>query len=280
VGLLLLWQRGDTFGYVEGRCGCSNLCDYCAIQAAHENARMLALDAMEGNAPEIVAIVGTGRPTTDPKPFYGGKREVMRALRKEFGRQVEYAGLCEFTTGKGPRSGGLRRPHWNLAIKGIAASEVDRAREIIVRVWCANVPDAAPKAQYVEVLQDTAAFMRYVAMHFQKESQAPPKGWTGQRFNCSKLYFGTTTRKEARTAAKESLQAEREVWKVQQRAPELDPLTVLEIADELLRLNREKDWTLVTVDPSRAEQLLEERVQRVPRKSARRVPRERSPARL
>lgn len=256
AGLLLRWQRGELTGYVEGRCKGVNVCDYCAVQSAHENARMLSLDALDDPQPLLLAIVGTGRATDDPKPFYAGKREVMRALRGRFGRQVEYVGLVEWTTGKGLRSGGQRRPHWNLFIKGIDPSDLDEARGIVRSKWCGNVPDAEPEAQYVEQLRDVGAAAQYVAMHFHKRDQAPPEGWKGQRFNASVAYFRGRTRAEMRKLARADLQREREIWKVGQAAPDLDLATVLEIAEELLWRHAERTWTLLAVDPIRAERLL------------------------
>jgi hypothetical protein len=256
AGLLLRWERGEFSGWVEGRCKGVNVCDYCAIQAAHENAKMLSIEALEDTRPQLLAIVGTGRATTDPEPFYAGKREVMRALRKRFGRQVEYAGLCEFTTGKGLRSGGQRRPHWNLFLKGIDHGDLDEARQIVRERWCANVPDAEPEAQYVEALLSLGAAAQYVAKHFHKRDQAPPEGWRGQRFNCSRGYFLGRTRAEMRALARAELQREREIFKVQRQAPELDPETVQEIAEQLLWLHYERSWRMVIVSPLRAERLL------------------------
>lgn len=255
AGLLLRWTRGELSGVVEGRCGGTNLCDYCAIQAAHENARMLSLDALDDTRPQLLAIVGTRTATTDPRPFYKGRERVIEALRDRFGRQVEYCSLCEFTTGKGPRSGGQRRPHWNVFLKGIDPSDLDEARAIVRGVWCRYV-DAEPEVQYVEVLRDVGAAAQYVAMHFHKRDQAPPEGWRGQRFNCSRGYFDGRSRREMRVLARADLQREREIWKVGQAAPELDTETVLEVAESMLWARAERSWSLVTVDPVRAEQLL------------------------
>lgn len=208
-GLWLLSSQGEV---VRGRCKATNLCEYCAIQAAHENARMLSLDAIDGQAATVLLILGTRTATADPQPFYNGRREVVRSLRERFGRQVEYASLCEFTTGMGPRSGGLRRPHWNVFVKGLPTDRLDEIRDLVRERWCAFV-DAEPQAQYVEQLRDAGAAANYVAMHFQKESQAPPVGWRGQRFNCSRAFFGERTRAEMRQAARESLQLDRELFK-------------------------------------------------------------------
>lgn len=235
-----LWLLSSQGEVVRGRCKATNLCGYCAIQAAHENARMLSIDAMEGDEPKLVAIVGTRTATFDPKPFYDGRRLVMRALRRRW-PEAEYASQAEFTTGYGPLSGGKRRPHWNLLLKGIPIDQVDEARELVRRVWCEHV-DADPAYQYVEVLQSTAAFMRYVAMHFQKESQAPPSGWHGQRFNCSRGYFTGRTRAQARQAAREDLQREREAFKATARGLVGDDLDAA--IDEAMQLRAETTWEL------------------------------------
>jgi hypothetical protein len=240
---------------VEGRCCGTNVCDYCAIQAAHENARMLSLDALEDTRPQLLAIVGTRTATTDPEPFYGGRRAVVRALRDRFGRQVEYCSLCEFTTGKGARAGGQRRPHWNVFLKGIDPADVDEAREIVRAVWCRHV-DAEPEAQYVEVVRSVGAAAQYVAMHFHKRDQAPPEGWRGQRFNASRGFYDGRTRREMRVLARRDLQREREIHKVRQAAPELDPEDVIEVATQLLWLRYERSWSIVSTSPLRAEKLL------------------------
>lgn len=249
------WERGDLVGYVAGRCKGVNVCDYCAIQAAHENARMLSLDALDDPQPQLLVILGTRTATTDPEPFYYGRQEVIRALRERFGRQVEYVSLCEFTTGKGSHSGGQRRPHWNVFVKGVPLDQVEDARAIVREVWCRCV-DAEPAAQYVEELRDVGAAAQYVAMHFHKRDQAPPEGWRGQRFNASRGYFFGRTRREMRALARADLQRERELWKVRQAAPELDGATVEDIADELLWRHAARSWSMLNVGPKRAEQFL------------------------
>ena len=199
---------------VRGRCGSVNLCDYCAQLASIENTALLTLDAMLGTSPVVLAILTTRKATTDPKPFYRARSELYRALKRRYGPQVAYAALVEFTTGYGPQSGGKRRPHWNLLLKGVPVDQVDDVREVIVSTWCKHI-DAKPQAQYVERLQDAAAAIRYVANHFQKASQHPPKGWKGHRFTRSRNYLWTDTA-TARAQAKEKVQMERELWKAEQ----------------------------------------------------------------
>jgi hypothetical protein len=216
-GMFLVSAHGER---VPGRCKATNLCDYCAKLAAVENAEMLALDAMEGEAPEVWAVLTTRTATLDMGAFYKARELVMRALRRRWPR-CRYAALLEFTTGYGPRSGGLRRPHWNLLLKGIPAADVEEASEVVVRVWCGQV-DAEAGGQHVKPIHEAGGLMRYIALHFQKESQAPPEGFRGQRFNCSRDYFTGRTRAEAREDAKDALWEKRQLWKAEQLGLEGD----------------------------------------------------------
>lgn len=245
-----LYLLASTGRLVRGRCGSSNLCEYCLIQELHVIRRMLTLDALDGPAPEVVAVFGTGLATYDPAPFYRGRAQVMRALKRRW-PEASYSCLSEFTTGKGLRSGGQRRPHWNMPLKGIPAGDAPEAERVAVGVWCDNVPDADPAAQYLAPLRDTAAFMRYVANHFTKTSQMPPKGgeWKHrQRFNCSRDYFGDLTRAQARERAWWHLQMEREVVKAQ-RAGSHDPVGAAQAACDELRNTSWSTWSPAAVEP-------------------------------
>lgn len=216
---------------------------------------MLGLDALEDTRPRLLAIVGTRTATADPTPFYRGRERVVSALRKRFGRGVEYASLCEFTTGKGAHSGGQRRPHWNVFLKGIDPDNVALSRAIVREVWCRYV-DADPQAQYVEVLRDAGAAATYVAHHFHKRDQAPPAGWTGQRFNSSRGYYPGRTRAEMRALARADLRREMTRWKVAQQDPELSGDTIADVAEQLLWRDDARSWSMVSVSPARAERLV------------------------
>jgi hypothetical protein len=167
---------------------------------------------LEHFAPEVWACLGTRTPTLDPKPFYQGRKQVFAALRRRW-PEVELVNLREFTTGYGPRSGGLRRPHWNLLLKGVPSAAVGEAAEVVGRVWCQHV-DAEPERQHVGAVYEAGGLGRYLALHFQKQEQAPPKGWKGHRFTSSRGYFPEGV-KAARGRAKESLGLRREVWKLE-----------------------------------------------------------------
>jgi hypothetical protein len=207
-----MWLRSSLGEVVRGRCHATNLCDYCARLGAVENAEVLALDAME-NAPQLYAVLTTRSPERDPAAFYRSREHVLRALRRRWPR-AEYASLVEFTTGRGPRSGGRRRPHWNLLLKGIPADAHDQVADVIRSVWCRR-EDAEPQAQYVAPIAEAGGLMRYLALHFQKESQRPPDGWSGQRFNVSRGYLAGPMA-DARDRARAALRWKRELWRALQ----------------------------------------------------------------
>jgi hypothetical protein len=181
---------------------------------ALENAEMLAYDAMLGEAPEIWACLTTRSDALDQAGFYRAREYVMRALKRQFPR-VRYAAQLEYTTGEGERAGldaitggGIRRPHWNLLFKGIPAVARRRARRIIVDTWCRNV-DASKRAQFVGEISDAGGLIRYVSLHFAKAPQAPPEGFSGQRFSSSRDYFTGCTVTVARKRAREALSKRR-----------------------------------------------------------------------
>jgi hypothetical protein len=95
-------------------------------------------------------------------------------------------------------------------LKGVPASEVEEAGAVVGRVWCGQV-DAEPSRQHVAPVSNAGGLMRYLALHFQKESQAPPIGWRGHRFTSSRGYFPLGAA-SARARAKESLRLGRAIW--------------------------------------------------------------------
>lgn len=208
----LLSSQGEL---VRGRCKSTNQCAYCARLAAVENSELLALDAIaSGSAPTVWAVLTTRTATSDTARFYKSREHVMRALRRRW-PDCEYAALVEFTTGYGTASGGLRRPHWNLLLKGLGPADLEEAQAVIRRVWCAR-EDAEPWAQFVGQVSEVGGLLRYIALHFQKESQAPPAGWRGHRFIKSRGYLSTPT-PEARAAARDALAHKRELWRALKR---------------------------------------------------------------
>jgi hypothetical protein len=195
---------------VQGRCRATNLCAYCARLAAVENAEMLALDALHGVAPVMWLCLGTRTASGETRPFYRAREKLLKALRRRW-PETQAACLVEFTTGYAPTAGGERRPHWNVLLKGIPAAWLDEVREIARRVWCAHV-DALPEYQHGAPVNEAGGLMRYLALHFLKESQAPPKGWRGHRLTLTRGYLWRPTA-EARQEARAALRLKRELWR-------------------------------------------------------------------
>src|SRR5581483_5600131 len=227
---------------VKGRCRSTNLCDYCAKLAAVENSEMLALDAMDGNAPQVWLVLTTSIATLDMSVFYRAHEKLMKAIQRRF-PGCEWARLLEFTTGYGPRSGGRRRPHWNCLLKGVPATAVDVVLGLVEKVWCPRVGGAIA-AQHVGSIAEAGGLLRYIALHFQKESQAPPRGFTGHRFTKSRGYFGTTSTATARARAREALQHKRELWKAINAGA--DPHDAELQAHEAMKLATASAWVLAT----------------------------------
>lgn len=211
---------------------------------------MLCLDALEHFSPEVWVCIGTRTPELDPRPFYRGREKLLLAYRRRWS-DAQVACQREFTTGYGPRSGGRRRPHWNLMLKGIPSSDLSELREVTQRVWCGHV-DAEPERQHVGAVYEAGGLGRYLALHFQKESQAPPEGWRGHRFTSSRGYFPEGTR-VARERARSVIRVRRKVWNLEQAAAEQcgvipEGLDFFEVAEGLLaKQAREESWELAHV---------------------------------
>lgn len=224
-----------------------NLCAYCARLAAVENSEVLALDAAEW-APSVWVVLTTRTATVETRPFYEARRQLQRAIQRRW-PAAQYAALVEFTTGYGPHSGGLRRPHWNLLLKGIPVEALEELRELVERVWCARV-DARPSGQYVGSIEEAGGLMRYLALHFQKESQAPPIGWRGTRFTHSRGYFPDGIA-AVRARARRSLRLKRAERRIRLAAEaqgvELLADEVYELGERSVEVAESIAWELVRV---------------------------------
>jgi hypothetical protein len=212
------WQLPDgTLAPV--RCTASNRCPYCARMAAYEVMTMLRIDAEENEVPSHVITL-----TCRHVMVYARLREAhavfWRAFRRSWGA-VEYAGFMEWTTGEGPRAGGIRRPHTHYLVKrlclpvGVVATRARgdnpcRCRDIrtCVECWTAMEWQKLAGAWFVQVreLRHAGGIVGYLALHHRKWEQAAPKGWTGRRLRTSRGYFAVPNgvlRERARAYLKE-----------------------------------------------------------------------------
>jgi len=221
---------------VRVRCCSPNLCDYCATLAAVETSEMLMLDAME-DAPGIY-IVLTARELLTRAQCRDHLRKLRRSLKRRW-PAVRWAVLVEFQ-----RRGAL---HLNLLVKGVPSEDLDELRERAVGIWCSRV-DAEPVGQFAGLVNDGPGLVRYIAQHFLKPAQAPPKGWRGHRSSQTRDYLvrpAAALREEARR----SLRVKRELYLhrahlagqgVQVEALELEALVM-----GSLERNAAKRWQLV-----------------------------------
>jgi hypothetical protein len=227
---------------------------------------MIALDALDGDAPTVYAVLTTREATLFVEDYYEARRQVMRALARRW-PSVRYLCVLEFTTGYAASSGGRRRPHWNLLLKGIPAEDAKAAKAVIRRVWCSQLGrQARPQAQYVAKLADAGGVMRYLALHFLKESQSPPEGWKrkGQRVTFTKSrrdrhgnvlkpgYFSDDVWR-VRQRAQDALRLKRELWKAGREG--LDGAEALHVAELRALRSSQRQWECVvlSVDPDTGE---------------------------
>lgn len=242
--------KGSNGALVPGRCRSTRLCDYCSRLEAVEISEVLALDAMKGDAPAVYAVLTTSSTSLDPSDFYESRRQVIRALRRRF-PDVRYCCITEFTTGRAGSSGGRRRVHFNLLLKGIPAEAVADACAIVERVWCER-EDAEPWAQYVGAVAHEGGLMRYLALHFLKESQRPPASWKGHRVTRSRDYL-TLPSWKARAEAKAALRLKRELWRAAELG--LDAGEALTLAEAAMHAAEQVRWQLVTLEVTSAGEL-------------------------
>jgi hypothetical protein len=238
-----------------GRCRATNLCDYCARLAAVETAEVLAQDAMTNTPPALWSVLTTRTATLDVGGFKRARAAVNRAVRERW-PDAEAATLVEFTTGMGTGSGGLRRPHWNDLWKGVPVGAADELRERLCWAWCQTSGgadarrqrvDAEPGGQYVGAIrEDFGGLMRYLALHFQKESQQPPTGWRGHRFRTTRGYLAQPM-EAAREQARAALRLRRELWRA--AAEGFEGEEALEVARDRVIDAAALSWELVRLQP-------------------------------
>lgn len=212
------WAEGawlvntSTGEMVRGRCKATNLCAYCARLFAVETSELLLLDALE-DAPGIYAVL-TARDYLTRSECRRHLTKLRKSLRKRW-PHIRWAVIVEFQ-----RAGRL---HLNLLVKGVPVSDVDALHEAMTRVWCARV-DAVAGAQFVGAVNEAGGLVRYIALHFLKESQAPPVGWRGHRISYTRDYL-VRPAAELRAEARRSLRVKRLIWKgLDAEAAELEVL--------------------------------------------------------
>lgn len=178
-------------------------CARCWVIRSRQTARALVLDARV-ETPRFCMTLTTVDPNTTPEQIRRGVENVIRRLRRRFGR-IEYFAAVEFTTGRGPRSGGYRRLHLHLLIKAdIETFDVIEAERIARETW-----EGMTGAYRIEVaaLVSPGAALGYLALHHRKPEQLPPVEWRGMTERSSKGYWSSPVA-ELREVATKQLAAE------------------------------------------------------------------------
>jgi len=181
-------------------------CGYCMGRKNRVLGRMLVSDAVL-DPPTHVMTLTTADPDMPSQRFTRGVSSVFKRLRRHYG-SVEYFLKVEFTTGKGVKSGGHRRIHGHLCVKGLAGADLIELERMVRETW-----EASTGAVVVEVAEmvTPAGALHYLGIHHGKLSQQPPDDWRGMTERFSKGYLRGSVL-EARREAEGELWAEGLAW--------------------------------------------------------------------
>ena len=219
--------KNETTGKtIRSRCRATNLCEVCARHFARETAEMLLLDAME-DAPTLYVVL-TAREHLEVPAIRRHLSKLRKGLKPRW-PDIEWAKTSEVQ-----KRGAL---HFNLLVKGVPVEDRGELFERICELWCSRV-DAEAQSQFVGKVSDGEGLVRYTTLHFLKPEQAPPKGFKGHRFSCTRGYLvrpASVMREEARR----SLKLRALIWKGRSA----------ELAELELELAKSEKWSLVHVRP-------------------------------
>jgi hypothetical protein len=206
-------------------------CLSCGPRRARETARILLLDAQDEPPTHSITLT-TRDPETTAEMYRTGSEAVFRRLRRRYGR-VEYFGRIEFTTGRGPLSGGARRIHGHYVVKGLAGVACAEAGDVVRESWRRSLArnGSSFEAWRIEVaeLRTPAGALHYLSLHHAKAGQLPPEGWRGMAERPSRGYF-------ARPMAELREEARAQLW-----AESLAYTTGLDPDDARLLVDQERE---------------------------------------
>lgn len=203
----LALSNGEGWTWVR----CKNRrCRSCDTREALELARVLKLDALVRPV-EAVMVLTTQDPADSHRAekFRRAFEQVCKALRRRW-PAMAYLSMVEFTTGTSARSGGFRRMHTHVLLRGLAGVDLREVEKIAARVWCSRMSGTQAVAQRVEAIRSHDALVSYLAHHHRKPGQQPPDWWTGKRTRSSRNWWSRPIA-ELRQEAREQLRLER-LW--------------------------------------------------------------------
>ena len=159
-------------------------CPICGPRLSMITAKMIGIDAQVCQ-PRVCSTFTTRDPVGQER-LREVSAQLFRLVRSELG-PVRYCSFLEFTTGKGPLAGGIRRPHLHTLWK-----DVDQDAAPVIAGIAGHVMEKAAGAWRHDVgqIRTPAGATMYVARHHQKEEQAPPRSWGSvRRVRPSKGYY-------------------------------------------------------------------------------------------
>lgn len=160
---------------------------------------MVALDALE-YPPSLFAVLTTRDPFMPSSDVRLHLRHVARVVRESW-PEFQYACFVEFTTGLSVWSGGHRRIHLNLLIKGVPATDAERLRECLLATWGHRTRTHHLHVGGIYAAEGLVRYLTNLALHVMKEGQKPPADYPGHLIRSSRGYFAggaTTMRAKAR----------------------------------------------------------------------------------
>lgn len=182
-----LWDKSVPRFYPVP-CGRTNSCPYCSMVAAIENIRVLNIDA-KLDPPTVIMTLTTVDPDFGSEQFRVAEASLWRALRRDY-PDLRYYAILEWTTGESPTSGGHRRMHIHVLLKGLPLAPADERQGTLVSAETAAELKERVSALwerytagafivYCEPIRAPAGAIGYVAGHHFKPEQAPPPQFSG-----------------------------------------------------------------------------------------------------
>jgi hypothetical protein len=156
--------------------------------AAIENVRVLNIDA-KLDPPTVIMTLTTVDPDFGSEQFRVAEASLWRALRRDY-PDLRYYAILEWTTGESPTSGGDRRMHIHVLLKGLPLAPADERQGMLVSAETAaelkervselwEMYTGGAFIVYCEPVRAPAAAIGYVAGHHFKPEQAPPPQFSG-----------------------------------------------------------------------------------------------------
>jgi hypothetical protein len=217
-----------------------NYCAACHGRKVSKWAERLRIDA-QIEPPTYALTLTTVWTEWDRRGHYLAEKHLLEALRNRFGRQVERAETLEQTTGLSRTSGGFRRGHAHLLLKGI---EPGRARELerfVRRFWKRAIGADQVKADELKGWEGVVA---YIGLEHGKEAQAPTGLPKGTRIVRATRGYWSRPPAELDAIAKERRQRHRAAQEVAKayRARSVDQLARKELVEMELQAIQDERW--------------------------------------